>query len=122
MQAILPPLEAAESVSRCAWYSTRNIPARWVNESYLLPPSQGSGWQKNSHSTCADNELKWLAQGGSAGEYEALTLDTEGCECTSRVMRRTVTVQIPPAPRRPLDLYVQPAAQVPTSTGKLYSP
>ena len=33
----VPKLEAADSVFRYAWYSTRNAPADWVAESSLLP-------------------------------------------------------------------------------------
>jgi len=86
MKTILPQLDAAESVYRYAWYSTRNAPAAWVNESYLLPPNQGAGWSKLSGTTCADNELKWLSQWGSAGECEALTLDTDGCASPKTVI------------------------------------
>jgi len=78
MKELLPMLDAAESVARYAWYSTRNAPADFVEESYLLPPKTG-GWEKQGHTACAQDEMLWLLQHGTAAECEALALDTAGC-------------------------------------------
>jgi len=57
---VIPKLEAADSVFRYAWYSTRNYPDTWVAESSLLP-YYIAPWHKRSDRSCAVDELKWLS-------------------------------------------------------------
>lgn len=95
-------------------------------------------WEKTSHTACAESEMLWLSQHGTLHECEAKaaaktsgclsgptgktvmyqTGDVKNCYCANATCTKTPTDW--------LDLYVQPAApalsQVPTSTGKLYSP
>ena len=78
MANILPLLDAADSVERYAWYSTRNAPAAWVNASSLLEvDGGGSGWSKKSGSACT--EMAWLSQHGTADECKASTLGSAAC-------------------------------------------
>lgn len=79
MKEILPMLDAAESVDRYAWYSTRNFPSGWVTGSNLLPYFNGSGWQHMSSKTCQADEMHWLSQHGAAAECKALALETDAC-------------------------------------------
>lgn len=82
LKEIIPKLEAAESVFRYAWYSTRNAPADWVAESSLLPP-QNVAWEKRSKHTCAEDELKWLSGAswgrGNLGQCAAKAVDDADC-------------------------------------------
>jgi hypothetical protein len=84
LKEIIPKLEAAESVFRYAWYSTRNAPADWVAESSLLP-FEDPAWQKRSKHTCAEDELKWLsgASWGRGNLAQCAAKATDDADCVA---------------------------------------
>ena len=73
----LPLFDAADSIARYSWFSTRNKPAAWVNESNLLPLDNRPGWSKQSGEACA--QMLWLSQHGTAKECQINTLENSGC-------------------------------------------
>ena len=85
MRAVLPLLDAAESVDRYAWYSTRNAPAAWVNESSLMPWVLGD-WTKRSGATCDQDQMLWLSQRDQFTVCEARATANPGCASPKRVI------------------------------------
>jgi hypothetical protein len=84
MNKILPLLDASEAVDRYAWYSARNAPGSWVNESALLPPYDG-GWSKSSGHACGTGQMKWLSQHDTVQECKANAVGDAGCATPKRV-------------------------------------
>ena len=93
MAKVLPQLDAADSVFRYAWYSTRNAPAAWVNSSCLLPPDDGPGWSKFSGHACSSDQMLWLSQHGTADMCKAQALDNAGCAEPKTVVYQSGDVQ-----------------------------
>jgi hypothetical protein len=93
MEQILPLLDASEAVDRYAWYSTRNAPASWVNESFLLPPIDGPGWRKQSGHSCGAGQMKWLSQHGTVEECQEKTVDDTGCAEPKRAIYQSGDVK-----------------------------
>ena len=89
---ILPMLDAAESVARYAWYSTRNAPGTWVNESNLLPV-EDAAWAKFSGQTCGPGEMTWLSQHQSLEACQVRTLDAVGCSSPKTAIYQSGDVQ-----------------------------
>lgn len=87
-QKVLPLLDANDAVERYAWYSTRNPPAAWVNESALLPPlpTAPGSWTKMSEHACAQDEMMWLSQKGSKAECLANAVDNHECALPKTVV------------------------------------
>ena len=85
MAAALPLLDSSESIFRYAWYSARNVPSSWVNESYLLPPvvrdapGTDPAWTKTSTTACKGDQMLYLSQHGSLHECQAATEGNGGC-------------------------------------------
>ena len=79
MGEVLPLLDGAASVFRYAWYSARNAPSGWVNESYLLPPPDAPGWARYSGAACAGGEMRFVSQHGSLLACQADVTDEAGC-------------------------------------------
>ena len=80
-QKVLPLLDASDAVERYAWFSARNAPAAWVNESSLLVPFQPppGSWTKASGHACAPDEMQWLSRQGSKAGCLAHAVDNHEC-------------------------------------------
>jgi len=91
LKEIIPKLEAAESVFRYAWYSTRNAPADWVAESSLLP-YENPAWKKRSKKTCAEDELKWLS-GASWGKGDIAHCAAQAVDDPECVAPKTIAYE-----------------------------
>ena len=92
MTKILPMLDAAESVARYAWYSTRNAPSSWVNESNLLPVDHAA-WTKHSGEACGPGEMVWLSQHQSLEACQVRTLGDTGCASPKTAIYQSGNVQ-----------------------------
>jgi len=141
MSQILPQLDASESIFRYAWFSTRNRPGSWVNQSSLLPchgVPKGS-WVKSDHTTCSSN-LTWLSKDATLGGCQAAAVNSSACTNPKTVAYQSGDVQNCYCSNAKcnkqtstwLDLYTQqsvasfsadeldPPSLVPTSTGEIY--
>jgi hypothetical protein len=82
---VLPLLDASDAVARYAWFSTRNKPCApgtghcWVNETYLLPPGNMSGWSRKTGHACDRDKLVFLSQHGSLDACKAKALSNSDC-------------------------------------------
>ena len=85
---VLPLLDRAESVDRYAWFSTRNAPAAWVNESSLLPWVVGD-WSKRSGATCDQDQMRWVSQGDTPTVCEARAMANAGCASPKRAISQS---------------------------------
>ena len=93
---VLPLLEASPHIQRYAWFSTRNAPASWVNESSLLPPiGRGPGsWTRQGDTTCANmTQLIWISQHGNLGNCLAMTVGNDNCALPKRAIYQNGDVQ-----------------------------
>ena len=79
MKKVLPLLDAADSVARYAWYSTRNAPGAWVNASNLLPADDNASWAKQSGMACTANGMIWVNSHVNAMECQTQVLDDVRC-------------------------------------------
>eukprot|EP00051_Salpingoeca_urceolata_P003070 m.54987 g.54987 ORF g.54987 m.54987 type:complete len:465 (+) comp12498_c0_seq2:17-1411(+) len=86
----LPLLDASSAVARYAWFSTRNVPASWVNASSLLP-FETWGWKKIPRTACAD--MTFLTQHVTAGACKLAALDNPKCASPTTVMYESGDVQ-----------------------------
>ena len=141
MSQVLPQLDAIESIFRYAWFSTRNKPGSWVNQSNLLPYADvpKGNWVKSDHTTCSSN-LTWLSQHATLGGCQAAVVnssactnpktvayqfgDVQNCYCSNAECNKQTSTW--------LNLYTQqsvasfsadeldPPSLVPTSTGEIY--
>jgi hypothetical protein len=96
MAAALPLLDSSESIFRYAWYSARNVPSSWVNESYLLPPvvRDAPGWARYSHAACASSEMLFVSQHGSLLQCEADVADKAGCAAPKTAVYQSGDLQV----------------------------
>ena len=95
MKTILPLLDKSDAIERYAWYSTRNNPAAWVNQSSLLPPMHVSPgeWAKMSGHACLADEMLWLSQKGTKGSCQALAVDNAACTTPKTVIYQSGDVK-----------------------------
>jgi hypothetical protein len=92
-RAALPLLDKCDAIARYAWFSARNEPSTWVNESSLLPYyAEAAGrWDRQPGKAC--DKMKWLGQHGSLAECQGLALADAGCAQPKTVIYQSGDVQ-----------------------------
>eukprot|EP00041_Stephanoeca_diplocostata_P025265 m.657427 g.657427 ORF g.657427 m.657427 type:complete len:475 (+) comp22713_c0_seq3:392-1816(+) len=90
---VLPLLETTPSIARYAWFSARNTPASWVNESSLLPYTVQRGWEDKGGSSCKADQLRWLSQRGSKAACQERVLQDMGCTVPKTAIYQSGDVQ-----------------------------